>query len=150
MSIFRSMVAIAPVGRASHWLEIKRNYGRAKRPAEKGGVCAVVPGGNRPLICCGVVPRKLCELDRYAKRSEKESSRNGIIKSFGIPKKMLPNPLSKRKFGQQKNESNYPAGKERARRMEEGIKVLNARDIHESRTEDAGYRRDPERNTRPL
>jgi hypothetical protein len=34
--------------------------------------------------------------------------------------------------------------------MREDLKVLNARDIHESRTEDAGYRRDPERNTSPL
>lgn len=70
--MLRSMVAIAPGERASLSMAIKRNYGQAERPPEKGGMCAVIPGENWPLMCCVVVARELCGLDRYAKRSETE------------------------------------------------------------------------------
>lgn len=64
------MVVITASGRATG---DENSYGRAKRPPEEGGGCAVFPEEAEALICCVVVvvvPRKLCELDRYAKRSE--------------------------------------------------------------------------------
>jgi hypothetical protein len=47
------------------------------------------------------------------------------------------------------SESNYPAGGGEAEGDGEKVGDCMRRDIHESRTEDAGYRKDPERNTSP-
>lgn len=58
----------------------------------------------------------------------------------------MPSPLSEREFGRSRSVSKYPAGKV----VREIGGSWRSRDIHESRTEDAGYRRDPERNTSPL
>lgn len=102
------------------------------------------------MLCCGcfsaaeaVWTRSICEKIGDGK------GKKGIIKSLSFQTKRLPSPLSKRKVEQQKNESNWPTGKESERALGD-LKVLNARDIHGSRTEDAGYRRDPERNTSPI